>query len=93
MFGPTTNYFQAPATGLVQPTDVKVAKSADRVVVSWQAGYAGAKPIRSWQIRSGGKTLLTIPFRPQLSMAPLTAYLKAEQAAGGNVDVVASETI
>ena len=93
MFGPTTNYFQDKATGLVQPTDVKLTKSADHVMISWNAGYAGAKPIRSWQIRSGGKTLLTIPFRPQLTMAPLTAYLSAGQIADGNVDVVASETI
>jgi aryl-alcohol dehydrogenase-like predicted oxidoreductase len=92
-FGATTNYFQAPATGLVQPTDIKVTKAADRVTVSWNAGYAGAKPIRSWRIRSGSKILLTIPFRPQLTMAPLTAYLTAEQAAGGNIEVVASETI
>jgi aryl-alcohol dehydrogenase-like predicted oxidoreductase len=93
MYGATTNYFQDKAVGLVQPTDVKVAKSADHVAVSWNAGYAGANPIRSWQIKSGGKTLLTIPFRPQLTMAPLTAYLTAEQAAGGNIEVVASETI
>jgi hypothetical protein len=92
-FGATTNYFQEKARGLVQPTDIKVTKLADRVAVSWQAGYAGANPIRSWQIRSGGKTLLTIPFRPQLTMAPLTAYLTPAEAAGGNIEVVASETI
>jgi len=92
-FGATTNYFQAPATGLVQPTDVKVTKNADRATVSWNAGYAGAKPIRSWQIRSGGKSLLTLPFRPQLTMAPLTAYVSAGQIVGGNVEVLAFETI
>ena len=92
-FGATTNYFQERARGLVQPTEVKVAKLADRVVVSWQAGYAGAKPIRSWRIRSGSTTLLTIPFRPQLTMSPLTAYLTGEQASGGNIKVVASEAI
>ena len=77
----------------MQPTDVKVTKSAGRVIVSWNAGYAGAKPIRSWQIRSGSKTLLAIPFRTQLTMAPLTAYLTTDQASGGNIEVVASETI
>ena len=92
-YGVTTNYFQEPAKGLVQPTDVKVTKSADRAIVSWNAGYAGAKPIRSWQIRSGSKILLTIPFRPQLTMVPLTAYISAEQASHGKIEVVASETI
>jgi aryl-alcohol dehydrogenase-like predicted oxidoreductase len=88
----TTNYFQAPAQGLVQPTEVKLTKTGERFVVSWQAGYAGAKPIRTWRIRTGGKTVLTIPFRSQLTMSPLTAYLTAEQAAAGNVEVIASET-
>jgi len=93
MFGPTTNYFQSPAQGLTQPTEVKATKLADRVAVSWQAGYAGANPIRSYQIRVGGKTVLAIPARPQLTMAPLTAYLTPSEAAGGAVDVIASETI
>ncbi len=92
MYGATTNYFQEPAKGLMQPTDVKLAKVGERFVVSWNAGYAGAKPIRTWQIRAGGKTLLTIPFRPQLTMAPLTAYLTAAEAAAGNIEVLASET-
>ena len=93
MYGATTNYFQDKARGLVQPTDIKLSKNGNRVTVSWNAGYAGANPIRSWQIKSGAKVLLTIPFRPQLTMAPLTAYLTAEEAAGGNIDVIASETI
>jgi hypothetical protein len=92
-FGATTNYFQDKAQGLVQPTDIKIVKSADRVTVSWNAGYAGARPIRSWRVRSGSKTLLTIPFRPQLTMAPLTAYLRTEQISDGNIEVLASETI
>ena len=93
-FGATTNYFQEKARGLIQPTDIMLKMPVDGTVrVSWQAGYAGANPIRSWQIRSGGKTLLTIPFRPQLTMAPLSAYLTPEEAAGGNIEVIASETI
>jgi aryl-alcohol dehydrogenase-like predicted oxidoreductase len=92
-FGTTTNYFQDAARGLVQPTDVNLVKNGDRVTVTWNAGYAGAKPIRSWQICSGSKTLLTIPFRPQLTTAPLTAWLGADQIVNGKVEVVASETI
>jgi aryl-alcohol dehydrogenase-like predicted oxidoreductase len=89
-FGATTNYFQAPAQGLVQPSDVKVTKADGRITVSWQAGVAGAKPIRAWQIKAGGKTLLTIPFRPQLTTAPLIAYLEKEPS--GAVEVMATET-
>jgi aryl-alcohol dehydrogenase-like predicted oxidoreductase len=93
MYGATTNYFQNTAVGLVQPSAVKLEKADGRVVVSWQAGYAGAKPIAGWQIKTGGKTVLTIPFRQQLTMAPLTAYLTPEEANGGNVEVVAVEEI
>jgi aryl-alcohol dehydrogenase-like predicted oxidoreductase len=92
-FGATTNYFQEKAVGLVQPTEVKFVKEAGRVTVSWQAGVAGAKPIRAYQIKAGGKIVLTIPARPQLTMAPLTAWLTNEQVPDGPVDVVASETI
>jgi aryl-alcohol dehydrogenase-like predicted oxidoreductase len=93
MFGPTTNFFQDKAQGLTQPTGIALTTAGERVMVSWQAGYAGAKPILSWQIRSGGKTLLAIPFRPQLTLAPLTAYLDPADIAGGSVEVLASETI
>jgi hypothetical protein len=90
-YGTSTNYFQEKAVGLVQPTEVKLTKEGERLVVSWQAGYAGVKPIAAWQIKTGGKTVLTIPFRPQLTTAPLTAFLTPEEAAGGNVEVVAVE--
>lgn len=91
VFGATTNYFQDAARGLVQPTDVRLTKTDGRMMVSWQAGLAGAAPIRSWQIRAAGRTLLTIPFRPQLTTAPLTVFL--EHDPGASVEVVASETI
>jgi aryl-alcohol dehydrogenase-like predicted oxidoreductase len=92
-FGATTNYFQEPAKGLLQPTEVKVTKDGGRVLVSWQAGYAGAKPIQSYRIKAGGKTVLTLPARVQLTMAPLTAWLTGETLPDGPVEVVASETI
>jgi aryl-alcohol dehydrogenase-like predicted oxidoreductase len=92
-YGATTNYFQEPAKGLIQPTDVKVTKDGGRVLVSWQAGYAGARPIQSYQIKAGGKTVLTIPARVQLGMAPLTAWLTNETLPDGAIEVVASETI
>ncbi len=90
-FGATTNYFQQPARGLVQPAEVKATKLADRVVVSWQAGFAGAEPVRWYHIRVGGKTVLTIRAREQLTKAPLTAFLTPEEAAGGAIEVIASD--
>jgi aryl-alcohol dehydrogenase-like predicted oxidoreductase len=93
MYGATTNYFQATAVGLVQPSAVKLEKVGERVIASWQAGYAGSKPIAGWQIKTGGKTVLTIPFREQLTTAPLTAYLTPEEANGGNLEVVAVEEV
>jgi aryl-alcohol dehydrogenase-like predicted oxidoreductase len=90
-YGATTNYFQQKAAGLVQPTDVKLTKDGGRVKVSWQAAVVGAKPLAAYDIRSGGKTLLTVTARPQTTLAPLCAYLTNEQAPSGPVDVVAVE--
>lgn len=92
-FGATTNYFQDKAQGLVQPSDVKITRDADRLVVTWNTAYAGPNPIRSWQIRAGNKTVLSIPFRPQMTTAPLSAYIPASQAPEGKLEVVASETL
>jgi aryl-alcohol dehydrogenase-like predicted oxidoreductase len=90
-YGATTNYFQQKAQGLVQPTEVKLVKDAGRVKVTWQAAVAGAKPLAAYQIKAGGKTLLTLPARPQTTLAPLCAYLTNEQVPSGSVDVVAVE--
>lgn len=92
-YGATTNYFQSKAAGLQQPTEVKVSKEGGRVMVSWQAGVAGAKPIAAYRINAGGKTILSIPARPQLTLAPLTAYLTNEQIPDGPVEVIASEEV
>jgi len=92
-FGATTNYFQEAAVGLQQPTEVKATKEGGRVTVRWQAGVAGPKPILAYRIQAGGKTVLTIPARVQLTMAPLTAWLTGEMLPEGPIEVVASETI
>jgi aryl-alcohol dehydrogenase-like predicted oxidoreductase len=90
-YGATTNYFQQKAQGLIQPTEVKVSKDGGRVKVTWQAAVAGAKPLAAYQIKAGGKAILTIPARPQLTLAPLYAYLANETLPDGPVDVVAVE--
>jgi aryl-alcohol dehydrogenase-like predicted oxidoreductase len=92
-YGATTNYFQEKARGMVPPADVKVVKDGGRVKVTWQAAVAGAKPLASYEIKAGGKTLLTIPARPQTTLAPLYAYLTNEQVPNGPVDVVAVEEV
>jgi aryl-alcohol dehydrogenase-like predicted oxidoreductase len=90
-YGATTNYFQQKAQGLVQPTEVKMTKDGGRVKVTWQAAVAGAKPLAAYQIKCGGKTVLSIPARPQTTLAPLYAYLTNEQVPEGPLDVVAVE--
>ncbi len=90
-YGATTNYFQQKAQGLTQPTEVKMVKDAGRVKVTWQAAVAGAKALASYQIKAGGKPILTIPARPQTTLAPLCAYLTNETVPAGAVEVVAVE--
>lgn len=90
-YGATTNYFQQKAQGLIQPTEVKLVKDGGKVKVTWQAAVAGAKPLQAYQIKAGGKPVFTIPARPQLTLAPLSAYL--ETAPEGAVEVVALEEI
>ena len=90
-YGATTNYFQQKAQGLIQPTEVKAVKDGGRIKVTWQAAVAGAKPLAAYSIKAGGKTILTIPARPQLTLAPLCAYLTNETVPDGPVEVVAVE--
>ena len=87
-YGATTNYFQEKAKGLIQPSEVKLSKDGGRVKVSWQAAVAGAKPLAAYQVGAGGKTLLTLPARPQLTMAPLYAWLEAPPAEAVTVTAV-----
>ena len=90
-YGATTNYFQQKGQGLIQPAEVKLMKEGGKVKVTWQAAVAGAKPLLAYQIKAGGKPVLTIPARPQLTLAPLCAYL--ETAPEGVMEVVALEEI
>jgi aryl-alcohol dehydrogenase-like predicted oxidoreductase len=90
-YGATTNYFQQKAAGLVQPADIKLSKDGGRVKVTWQAAVAGAKALAAYEIRCGGKPVLTVTARPQTTLAPLYAYLTNEQVPDGPVEVVAIE--
>ncbi|MGO8756706.1 MAG: aldo/keto reductase [Terracidiphilus sp.] len=93
IYGATTNYFQLAQTGLVQPSVVKVEKvdGNDQVVVRWNTAIAAAKPIASYEIRSGDRLLLSVPYRPQLTPDLLWASLPASAVGSGTLTVVAKE--
>ena len=92
-YGATTNYFQLKASGVIQPTEVKVDKvnGGDQVTVRWNTAIAAAKPISAYEIRSGDRLLLSVPYRPQLTPEPLWANLPAAAVGSGNVTVTAKE--
>jgi hypothetical protein len=91
LHGVETNYFQ-DKRGLTQPPEPKAIRDADRVSIQWTTGYAGPEPIRSYRIHSGDQVLLSVPFRPQTTTAPLSVTLPAEEAGEGPFRVVASTT-
>ncbi len=76
--GTTTNYFQDNARGLIHPPAPKLDRDGDRVWVRWTTGYAAGEPIRSYKIYSGDNLRAWVPFRPQLTTAPLSLPLAAE---------------
>jgi hypothetical protein len=92
-YGATTNYFQLKASGLIQPTEVKVDKvnGGDQVTVRWNTAIAGARLLSSYEIRSGDRLLLSVPYRPQLTPDLLWATLPASAAGSGNITVIAKE--
>lgn len=92
-YGATTNYFQLPQSGLVQPTEVKVDKvnGSDLVTIRWNTAIAAAKPIGAYEIRSDNRLLLSVPYRPQLTPELLWTSLPASSIGGGKVTVTARE--
>jgi len=92
LHGTATNYFQ-DKRGLTQPPEPKVERDADRLTIQWTTAYAGPDPIRSYQIYSGDRLLLTVPFRPQTTLAPLAVTLPANEAGEGPFRVAASTTL
>lgn len=91
--GAATNYFQEKTNTLVQPATVNVKRDGERVIVEWTTALAGREPLRSYEIRSGNKVLVALPFRPQLYQAPLTVSLPASAVGDGAITVVASEAL
>jgi len=87
--GAGTNYFQEKAS-LIQPSSVNLKRDAERVIVEWNTAIAGPDPIRSYEILSGDRLLLSLPYRPQLTEAPLSVSLPTSAIGDGTVRVVAS---
>jgi aryl-alcohol dehydrogenase-like predicted oxidoreductase len=92
-YGATTNYFQLRQSGLIQPTEVKVdtANGSDQITVRWNTAIAAAKPIGCYEIRSGDRLLLSVPYRPQLTPDLLWASLPASAVSNGKITVTAKE--
>jgi aryl-alcohol dehydrogenase-like predicted oxidoreductase len=88
--GTDTNYFQERQPGLVQPTGVSVTRDGDRVVVSWNTALAGPDPVRSYNVFGGEWRLASLPYRPQMSRAPLSVTLPAAWVGDAPVRVEAS---
>ena len=68
----------------------RVAYKGERVVVEWNTALAGPNPLRAYDIFAGDKLLLSLPFRPQLTEAPLRATLNGSDVGDAPVRVVAS---
>ena len=92
LHGVNTNYYQDRGRGLVQPIEVRLERDGDRVIVRWNAAVAGAEPIRSYQIWDGDRLIATLPFRPQITLEPLSETLPAALIRSGVVRVLAAET-
>ncbi len=87
--GTAANYFQDKTNTIMQPSGVEVKRDGDRLLVQWRTALAGPEPLRAYEVRSGSRLLLSIPFRPQLSEAPYSAVIPASEAGEGSVSVVA----
>ena len=91
--GVNTNAHFQERRGLVQPTEVRLERDGGRVAVRWNAALAGSEPIRSYNVYLGDRQVLSLPFRPQTSLAPLSALLPASEVTSEAVRVEASESL
>jgi len=90
--GVKTNYFQEKTDGrIIQPTKVALRRDGDRAVVEWNTAFAGPEPLRSYEVKSGGKVIASLPFRPQLTETPYSLVMPGTLIQGDAVEVLASE--
>jgi len=88
--GVNTNYFQTRSPGLTHPGEPLVERDGDRLILRWNTGLAGDHPIRSYKIYVGERVVLSLPFRPQTTLEPLSVALPASELSGGPLWVEAS---
>lgn len=88
--GAATNYFQEKTTGITQPNDVRVKRDAERVLVQWNTALASRDPLRFYEVRAGNRVLLSVPFRPQLTEAPMSAWVPPSAIGSDIVTVIAT---
>ncbi len=93
LHGTNTNYFQERQSGIIQPPAPRVERDGDRVTVSWNTALAGPEPIRSYNVHAGEWRVASLPYRPQLTTAPLSLVLPAELVGESTVRVEASTAL
>jgi aryl-alcohol dehydrogenase-like predicted oxidoreductase len=71
-----TNYFQNTALPLTAPKEVTVVQNKENnvrtAVLSWNTGYAGDAPIKTYEIWRDSSRIEELPFTPQITMSPFT---------------------
>jgi hypothetical protein len=87
-----TNFFQDKNRGIIQPSEVRARKDGDRIILEWNTALAGSSPLVAYEIHAGDRLLQSIPFRPQMTEAPLTASVSASAVGSDPVSVVATDT-
>jgi aryl-alcohol dehydrogenase-like predicted oxidoreductase len=89
--GSDTNFYQEKRPEIIHPTEVRTKKDGDRVIVEWNTALAGREALRSYEVRAGQKLLASVPYRPQLTEAPLWTAVEASQVGGeSNIAVLGS---
>ncbi len=88
--GITANYFNERRNAIQQPAGVELERDGDRWVIRWNTALAAGEALRSYRIWDGERLLRSVPYRPQLTNAPQTAWVTGEEITSGNVRVTAS---
>jgi hypothetical protein len=72
---------------------VRLERDGERVAVRWNSALAAGEPIRSYNLYVGDRQVLSLPFRPQTTLAPLSAWLPAAEITSDTVRVEVSESL
>lgn len=92
LHSPSANYFNERRESITQPTEVTTSLDSGRLIVRWNNALAAASPLRTYDLYEDDRLLLSLPWRPQLTTEPFSAWLPADQLRGGRIRVLASAT-